>query len=420
MKKNVLVFPCGSEIGLEINRSLRYTKDFELFGASSMDDHGKYVYKNYISDVPFVDDVGFIDSINSIVDRFCIDFIFPAHDSVVLKLARNAQSVHAKILSSSVETCEIARSKSKTYGALEGVVKVPRMYGIDDELSFPVFLKPDVGQGSKGTVKVDSRQELTAALKHDATLLILEYLPGPEYTIDCLTGNDGRLLYAQARQRNRISGGISVNSFPVDDKEFRPIAEQINQAVRFEGVWFFQVKRDYGGMLTLLEIAPRVAGTMALSRIGGTNLPLLSLYLAEGIEVQVLHNHFDVEIDRALENKYSLGIDFDTVYVDFDDSVIVEGQVNYLLIAYLYKMRNEDKRIVLITKHAHVLGKTLAKYGISEKLFDKIVHVRRDDKKSKYIEGKSIFIDDSFSERSEVSRRLSIPVFDISEVVELL
>ena len=46
--KNVLVFPCGSEIGLEIHNALKYSKDFNLFGGSSVDDHGKYVYKNYI------------------------------------------------------------------------------------------------------------------------------------------------------------------------------------------------------------------------------------------------------------------------------------------------------------------------------------------------------------------------------------
>ena len=34
--KNVLVFPCGSEIGLEINNALKYCKDFVLFGGFFM------------------------------------------------------------------------------------------------------------------------------------------------------------------------------------------------------------------------------------------------------------------------------------------------------------------------------------------------------------------------------------------------
>jgi len=60
MKKNVLVFPCGSEIGLEIYRSLSKSIHFNIIGASSIDDHGKFIFQNYIGDAPFVEDANFI------------------------------------------------------------------------------------------------------------------------------------------------------------------------------------------------------------------------------------------------------------------------------------------------------------------------------------------------------------------------
>ena len=53
-KKRILVFPCGSEIGLEVNRALSNDIHFEMYGASSLPDHGKFVFKNYIEGVPFV------------------------------------------------------------------------------------------------------------------------------------------------------------------------------------------------------------------------------------------------------------------------------------------------------------------------------------------------------------------------------
>ena len=53
--KNVLVFPCGSEIGLEVNRALANSTHFKLYGGNSVDDHGKFVYKNYISGIPFIE-----------------------------------------------------------------------------------------------------------------------------------------------------------------------------------------------------------------------------------------------------------------------------------------------------------------------------------------------------------------------------
>ena len=46
-RKNILVFPCGSEIALELYRALVHSKHFNLIGASSVDDHGRFVYHNY-------------------------------------------------------------------------------------------------------------------------------------------------------------------------------------------------------------------------------------------------------------------------------------------------------------------------------------------------------------------------------------
>lgn len=53
MDLNILVFPCGSEIALELHRSLKFSRHITLFGANSVDDHGKFVFENYIGGLPF-------------------------------------------------------------------------------------------------------------------------------------------------------------------------------------------------------------------------------------------------------------------------------------------------------------------------------------------------------------------------------
>jgi len=105
MKKKVLVFPCGSEIGLEVHKAVRYSAHFELVGGSSVDDHGRFVYKNYIDDIPFADDPAFVEKINAIVNEHDIDYLFPAHDSVVLKLAQERDKLGCDVITSPVETC---------------------------------------------------------------------------------------------------------------------------------------------------------------------------------------------------------------------------------------------------------------------------------------------------------------------------
>ncbi len=77
-KKRVLIFPCGSEIGLEVNRALSNDIHFEMYGASSLPDHGKFVFKNYIEGIPFVDKENFIDEIE-VNYLGCINIALASH-----------------------------------------------------------------------------------------------------------------------------------------------------------------------------------------------------------------------------------------------------------------------------------------------------------------------------------------------------
>ena len=416
MKKNVLVFPCGSEIGLEVYRALKYSKDFHLIGGSSTDDHGKFVYEDYIDGIPFVDDSLFIDKINSIIKQYNVDLIIPAHDSVVLKLAEFSDKINATIVSSNYYACDICRSKRKTYQLFDKVIPVPTMYTIDNVDTYPVFLKPDVGQGAKGTKKVNNFDELKFHVENsNEDLLILEYLPNDEYTIDCFTDFNGNLLYCEGRKRNRISNGISVSAIAVKNPKFRELALKINEKLNMNGAWFYQVKERLNGELALLEIAPRIAGTMEFQRAFGVNLPLVSLYNALNIPVDILKNNYNVQMDRALSTTFKVDYSYQNVYVDLDDTLIVDKKVNYELLSFLYKCLNENKRIFLISRHAVEPLETLEKYKIYN-FFDEVIHLEKNELKSDYIKENSIFIDDSHSERKDVCKKLKIPVFDVNMI----
>lgn len=425
MKKNVLVFPCGSEIGLEIYKSVNLSTHFTLYGGSSVPDHGQFVYENYIDGIPFAEDSNFINRINEIVERYKIDFIFPAHDSVVLKLAQEYEkgTLGCKVVTSSAKTCEISRSKKMTYEALDGVIAIPRVYANASEVSesdLPLFLKPDVGQGSKGTYKAKTIKDINFYLNSDPSLLLLEYLPGKEYTIDCFTGGDGKLLFCEGRERKRVSGGISVSSATVKDDRFLEIAKKINETISFKGVWFFQVKENKNQEPVLMEIAPRIAGTMGLVRCKGVNLSLLSLFDALDYEVDIFENHYEMVIDRALQNKYRHDVVYRSVYLDFDDTVILDGKINLQVMSFVMQCVNNGVKVYLLTRHAGVIDETLRKYRLAE-LFDEVISIKNGDNKSLYIREKdAIFIDDSFAERKEVFAALNIPVFDTHMLESLI
>jgi hypothetical protein len=424
MKTRILVFPCGTEIGTEINYALQRSIHVELFGASSISsNHGKYIYKNYIEGVPYVENPKFIGEINAIVKANKIDLIYPAHDDALLKLSENSDKIHCGIIGSLLRTCQICRSKKKTYETFEGKLKLPRLYDISQKtLPFPLFVKPDISEGSRGAFYVPSKEDAVFYLRKEPSSLLMEYLPGTEYTVDCFTDRHGALRFVGPRERRRIRNGISVDTIPVKDenRRFSSIADIITKTIRMRGAWFFQVKEKSNGELALLEIAPRIAGSMALYRNLGVNFALLNIFDAMNIDVKIVMNDFNLTMDRTLCNRYKTDLVYDSVYIDLDDCLIVDKKINPLMIAFLYQCLNKKKKLHLLSRHKHNMDKTLSAFRIDH-LFDSVKQLKAGENKSNHIKGKrSIFIDDSFAERFEVKSKTGIPVFDTSSIECLL
>jgi hypothetical protein len=399
---NILIYPAGTEIGLELNRALRYQKGIKLYGANSLSDHSKFYYDSvlYVPDI-YDEPEKATRRIKQIIEAYAIDFVFPAHDQVVLELSR--AGIKEAILPER-HTVEICRSKRLTYEIFQNIIQVPKVLNTD-VTNFPVFCKPDCGQGTRGTFIARNENEL----KKRTTELILEYLPGEEFTVDCFTDRHGKLRYCKGRKRARITNGISTRTEIVDDTKIVEIGIKINSILAFRGQWFFQVKKNGKGEYVLMEIAARAAGASCLVRARGVNLPLLTLWDRMNKDIRIIENKIRIA-DRALENKYIFDYDYDNVYVDLDDTLI---PVNYELIGLLYKFKKQGKNIYLITAHEGSVVKALKDNFICRELF---TEVYRTKKKFEYINNPAIFIDDSFTERSKVS----CPAFDVQQAIEVL
>jgi len=425
-KKRVLVFPGGTEIGLEIWKSLRYCKEISLFSAGNhVSNHAPYVFQECFM-VPDVHQPNWVETLSSIIQKHNIDYVFPAHDDVILALAQNANKFCAQIVSSPLSTCILCRSKVRTYEKFKKLLPVPKIFNKVSEVDkFPVFVKPDVGQGSQYASKVDNLETLQVVLRNNPDLIISEYLPGKEYTVDCFTDRRKGLLFCGGRERIRIRAGISMNSKPVDAKTsmlFRKVAKVISDELDFHGAWFFQLKIDSSGSFKLLEIAPRISGTMATYRVLGVNFALLSIYENEGADIMIMRNNCNVQIDKALENRYKHNLKYNKVYVDLDDTLIIDDKVNPQLIQFLYQSLNKGCKLVLITKTTRQgnIQSILKQFRLGG-IFDETIFLKKSESKFDFINPQgSIFIDDSFTERKAVFDRLGIPTFDCSMIEFLI
>lgn len=416
----VLVFPAGEINSIELHDALSTCVNIEVWGASSIERHGKYVFENYISNLPMINDSNFINEFNSIIQKHNIDIIFATHDTVIDFLIKNQHLINAKVAGGDIFTVDICRSKKKTYNLFKDNDFVPITYSKPyDLIQYPVFAKPDQGQGAVGTKKIDNINEFTNI---DDSYVICEYLPGREYTVDCITDKDGILRGAFPRTRDRIMSGVAVagKTLP-QNKQITQIAEIINSKLHFKGMWYFQLKEDNNGKLKLLEISARASGTMCLTRMRGVNLPLLTAYTMMDYRIDVQENNIEVVMDRTLISRYNINCDFNVAYLDFDDTVVVREKINKNILRFIYQCNEKDIDVILITKHNKNIENSLEKYKIHKYLFKKIIVLNDNENKSDYINPeRAVFIDNMYKERKNVYDRYKIPVFDVDTIEVLL
>lgn len=444
-----------SGIGLEIADALKSLKEVELVGATSTSTtptHCPYVFPKVYDDLPTLkQDTYLVERLISIINDEQIDVLFPGLDDATTFLSKHRYEIEsstgAKIMLPPHLAVQIARSKKLTYERFKDIpnVPVPKVYDRWREtissLPYSVFLKPEKGQGSQGARRVDTPTELRVYANSITLPMVMEYLPGDEYTVDCFADRVQGLLFARARRRVRIRGGISVATEPmliassssIDEGWVRTMATTIQQNLKMHGAFFFQVKKNSKGLPILMEIAPRIAGAMAMFRSFGVNLPLLTIYEAFRLPLKIMTpKTYDVKImDKAYSNRYQVqGLDYDNVYVDLDDTLILREQIHTNLVRFLFQCVNRNKQIVLVTRSVKDPKQVLRQFRLFE-LFDRVLHIKdrsvaksvvilRDMKESCLIddddekERKSIFIDDSYKERRDVFENVGIPVFDLS------
>lgn len=418
--RNVLVFPAGTEIGLEIHQALQHCKEVVLHGAGQpISNHAPFVYQRYYS-LPNINEPGWLKALVDLCNELSIDYIFPAYDDVIVALAQHQAEIPAAVLTAPNDVCTLTRSKSRTYARLRDIVRVPQLYSPADAPDFPLFVKPDCGQGSQGAMLVRDANELAVATSAIKEPLVCEYLPGEEYTVDCFSDREHGVLFCGARVRLRMRNGIAVHTRSVTLEGVHATAGSIHKALDMRGAWFFQLKRASDGELTLLEVAPRIAGSMSTHRVQGVNFPLLTIFEHERLPLQLLTLPINIELDRALHNRYKINLQYEALYIDLDDTLLVGDVVNLDALKLVFSCINRKIPVTLITRHAGDLKNTLQKHRLTE-LFDEVIHLDRTQRKSEFIRRKNaIFLDDSFTERQDVHLRCGIPTFDCSMLDALI
>ena len=213
-----------------------------------------------------------------------VDVVLPTVDAELRPLARVREAYAAAglaLLLAPAAALDVILDKLLLVQRCASVVRVPRTEPFGSLLdpadwSYPVIVKPRTGSGSRGLMTVGSAAEL-AALERSPSLIVQEFLPGGEYSVDVLADAGGHVIASVPRLRVRVDSGVSVGGRTVHDAEVEWFGRAVAEATGITYVANVQCKRDRDGVPGLLEVNPRMPGTLGLTIASGVDMPRLAL-----------------------------------------------------------------------------------------------------------------------------------------------
>lgn len=296
---------------------------------------GRYLAKDF-EHIPRATENGFIDALLSICREKNIHVVLPLVTRELLPLSQNMEAfalAGSKVLVSSTASLEIANNKSRLYEFLKWRgMEVPEFRVVENleqfiaaaaELGYPgkaICFKPSVSNGSRGFRVLDPAMDERKILFDEKPggvnisyqdtvrilgegpfpeLLVSEYLPGEEFSVDCLAWH-GETLLAVPRLRSKMINGISVEGEFIHDENIIRYCSQVIKELQLHANIGIQVRRSASGRSLLLEINPRVQGTISAALGAGVNLPLLAVRKELGLPVlpEQLHVRWGLKFAR--------------------------------------------------------------------------------------------------------------------------
>ena len=232
--------------------------------------------------IPRGDTPELVPALHSICTERGIAALLPTVDSELAPVAAERDRFESDGIAlpiSPVECLRICRDKQLLIEAVQGKVPVPGNEPLTEAVAaridaFPRFAKPREGAGSRGVAKINNRADLDKQPK-DGSVMLQEYLPGEEYSVDVYVRRDGRVIAAVPRDRMKIDSGIAVASRTIRVPEVIESAILTAEIIGIRGCANVQFKRGADGVFKLLEVNPRFPGTLPLTTAAGIDMPKL-------------------------------------------------------------------------------------------------------------------------------------------------
>jgi len=336
---NVLVTGAGAPGFPGIVKALMMNKErkIKIVATDAKEDVvGYYLVKKHYK-VPIGNDPTYVESILKIGRKEKIDVILPLCTLELLPLAENREKfekIGIKVVVSEPEALEVALNKGKLFDFFKDSY-APKFFKVTTVEEFekscerlgypekPIVFKPVMSFGSRGlriiipnldrsslffkekpTSVYTSYEDMLNILsqKPFPESLVMEYLPGKEYSVDLLIGDD--VIYSIPRERVVIKQGISNVGRIEKNEELIEVSSYIAKKLGLKYNVNMQFKQDEKGELKIIEINPRVSGSIIFCVGAGVNLPYYGIKLVLGEDVPKVPVKWGLRVYRHWEEVF--------------------------------------------------------------------------------------------------------------------
>lgn len=190
----------------------------------------------------------------------------------------------------------------------------------------PVYVKSALGNGSRGVRFVDparskyamffnekpdsacmSKADIMEALRERdsiPTMLVMEALPGVEYSADIIASK-GRVLFGAVRKSAVVRSSITLESTVVDEPRIMSMCSEITKKLGLDGNIGFDFRADASGYPQLMEANPRLTATVVLNAVAGINFPYLGIKHVLGEGLPEVRLRYGISMHRRYEERYT-------------------------------------------------------------------------------------------------------------------
>jgi carbamoyl-phosphate synthase large subunit len=238
--------------------------------------------------VPRIDDPGYVAALEALCDELGVDVVLPLTDLDIEILARAREEDTLPALVPPPEAAAATYDKYETHLWLEraGLPSPPTVLPGEEPPAYPVMVKPRQGSGARSIHRAADGTEAAFFTGYIGEPVMLQrFMDGPEFSIDCLSDQDGRCLNAIPRTMIESRGGESIKGTTIADAELVELGRTVVETFAVRGPCTVQVFRDPRAGLGITDVNTRFGGAFPApmyAALPGRTYPELIVRMAAG------------------------------------------------------------------------------------------------------------------------------------------